>query len=204
MLRRLLIISLNGDPLGKYGTEHAGGQVKYILELGKYLVREGWEIDVYTIRNNGLPVYQSITEGFNIIRFSLPGDKNYSYQVTGDDINYLQKDIEDFVADKNPIYSVILGCYWLSGLIGLKISKLIQKKLLMSFCSLGYYKQQGLGMSGDLEMRIRTETEIAEACDHIIATTYEERNILKEQYHIPAEKITVIPRGVDLNVFYKY
>lgn len=201
---KLLIISLNGDPLGQYGTEHAGGQVKYILELGRYLVREGWEIDVFTIRNGETSKESVVTEGFNIVRFSLPNEKDYSYSISEFDITTINTSIASYVIDNKCQYNLLLCCYWLSGIVGLSLREIIQRKMLMSFCSLGYFKRVLSDMPESLDARIETEKYIAQNCDHIIATSSEEKNVLIAEYRVSSDKISVIPRGVDLNVFYKY
>lgn len=203
-MSKLLIISLNGDPVASSGTEHAGGQVKYILELGRYLVRDGWFIDVFTIKNDDRPDLESITEGFQVIRFPLPGNKNYSYQVSDADIDHLQAKIMNYIDRHGLQYDLLLCCYWLSGLTGIFVKEHIQKNMLVSFCSLGYFKRESAITPSDLDSRIRTERFVAEKCDHIIATSAEEKQILVDHYEILAGKISIIPRGVNLDVFYKY
>lgn len=203
-MSKLLIISLNGDPLASSGTEHAGGQVKYILELGRYLVREGWYIDVFTIKNDDRPDKEHITEGFHVIRFPLPGNKNYSYQISEADIDCIQQAMIHYIDQHNIRYDLLLCCYWLSGLTGLHVKEIIKKNMLVTFCSLGYFKRELADTPSNLDGRIRSERMVAEKCDHIIATSAEEKQILVQHYNISPAKISIIPRGVDLDVFYKY
>lgn len=203
-MRNLLIISLNADPLKSLGTEHGGGQAKYILELGKNLVFEGWNIDVITIKNIGDSDIQSATECFNIYRFSLPDNKEYSYSINESDIDFLYESIKSFLIKKQCSYNLIFCCYWLSGIIGIKIKIDFFKNVLISFCSLGYFKKIGSNQTTNLDSRIEAEMMIAKDVDHIIATSNEEKKILTRIYKVTSNKITVIPRGVDLNVFYKY
>lgn len=186
------------------GTEHGGGQVKYILELGRYLVREGWLIDVFTIKNNDAPSVESITEGFNVIRFPLHDYRNYSYLISENDVSYLTEDMIYHIGQHDLCYDLLLCCYWLSGLTGLLIKEVIKKNMLMSFCSLGYFKRESANIPSNFDDRVKLERLVAEKCDHIIATSAEEKQILVEQYEIAPAKISIIPRGVDLDVFYKY
>jgi glycosyltransferase involved in cell wall biosynthesis len=203
-LRRLIIISLNADPIRSFGTEHGGGQAKYILELGKNLVLAGWCIDVITIKNYGHSEIQCITENFNIYRFSLPRHKDYSYSINESDIEFLSKNVIKFLRQNHFSYDLIFCCYWLSGIVGLKIKNEFLKNVLISFCSLGYFKKMGSKQPINIESRIATEIIIAKKVDHIIATSKEEKKVLTSIYKVSPDKISIIPRGIDLNVFYKF
>jgi len=203
-MHKLLIISLNGDPLADKGTLHAGGQVKYILELGRYLVREGWKIDVFTIHNKSKPTFDSITVDFNVHRFHLPTHRDYSYDINESDIRFVSKAIVNYINNENLHYSLILSCYWISGLVGIDVKSKINKSLLVTFCSLGHFKYELEFISKSVGWRIAMEMKVANHADHIIATSKEERNVLVNKYGINSTKISIIPRGVDINVFYKY
>ena len=202
-MNRLMIISSNSDPVLQYGTKHNGGQSKYIFELGKNLVREDWEIDVFTIKNPNSEDSFQITEGFVIYRFNLQDNREYSYEVDENDINQITDPIIHFINGNNLRYDIVLCCYWLSGMVGLKLKKVFTKNTLITFCSLGYFKQAATGMSPHLSYRIDNEKYIAQNIDHIIATSNEEKRVLIDFYEVPSCKITVIPRGVDTKKFRK-
>jgi len=198
-MNRLMIISLNSDPILQYGTEHNGGQSKYVLELGKNLVREGWNIDVFTIKNSNSEDIVSITEGFTVYRFPLLNSQDYSYSVKEEDISEITNSITHFIRENKYEYNMVLCCYWLSGIIGLELKKELSKNTLITFCSLGYFKE----LTPDNCYRIDKETYIAQNIDHIIATSDEEKRILIDFYKAKPDKITIIPRGVDTNKFKK-
>ena len=202
-MKKLLIISLNSDPILSYGTEHNGGQSKYILELGKNLVRKDWNIDIFTIKNSDGVLMESITEGFNIYRFPLPKGTNYSYNIEEKDIDFISMSIHNFININKKDYNIILCCYWLSGLVGMVLKKTLNKNTLISFCSLGFFKMQATGESSSLKRRIKYERIIAKELDHIIATSNEEKKILINEYLVDDKKITVIPRGIHSHNFFK-
>lgn len=196
-----MIISLNSDPMLQYGTQHNGGQSKYILELGKNLVKEDWEINVFTIKNSGSEIFTRITEGFYIYRFSLQDNREYSYGVDEDDINLLTESIICFIKENKLTYNIVLCCYWLSGIVGLNLKKILGKNILITFCSLGYFKQIATNESQDLNYRIEKEKYIAHNIDHIIVTSKEEKKVLIDFYEVLPNKISIIPRGVDTKKF---
>lgn len=203
MNNRIMIISLNSDPVLQYGTEHNGGQSKYILELGKNLVKDNWMIDVFTVRNPGSEGYKRITEGFYVYRIGLRDEKEYSYAIDEEDINQFTNSVIQFVTENKLIYDIILCCYWLSGIAGLKLKEVLGKNTLITFCSLGYFKQTAIGESQGLSYRIEKEKYIARHVDHIIATSNEEKKVLTEYYQVLGDKISIIPRGVDTDKFRK-
>lgn len=202
-MSRLMIISLNSDPVLQYGTEHNGGQSKYILELGKNLVKDNWEIDVFTVRNPGSEEYIRITEGFYVYRFDLPDGKEYSYAIDEEDVNLFTASVVRFVTENQLVYDIVLCCYWLSGITGLRLKEVLGKNTLITFCSLGYFKQGATGESPALSYRIEKEKYIARHVDHIIATSDEEKKVLTEYYQVAQDKISVIPRGVNTDKFRK-
>lgn len=196
----LFIISLNGDPLADLGSLHAGGQCKYILELGKYLVRTGWAIDVFTIQQPGTLRREYITEEFSVNRLPLASGGSYGYHLPLSEFTpfsfSMLRYIEEFCAPPD----LLLACYWLSGVVALPVKAALKKDLVVSFCSLGYYKQQACPELS-LTERIETERLVAAGADRVIATSHDEQHVLTSIYAVPARKISLIPRGIDLDVF---
>lgn len=202
-MQRLLILSVNGDPLVQLGTLHGGGQCRYIIELGRRLVGAGWEIDVFTTLRGDAPTREAITEGFWVVRFPLPAGRPYGYDVTQDDMRELAASMAAFIVQEDRNYGLMLACYWLSGLVAEQLRPVLAVPVVMSFCSLGYQKEQARGTGESLE-RIEIERSIAGSVDHLIASTHEEAAILQSVYAVPPQKLTVIPRGVDVDLFNAY
>jgi len=130
----------------------------------------------------------------------LPGSNPYCSDISKAEIDHLVHAITAHLQGSGSTYDVLFACYWLSGIVGLELKKTFQRKLLVSFCSLGYFKQMAC-TSGSLEPRIEIEKFIASQADHIIAASREEWEILANVYHVSTSKLSIIPRGVDLDVF---
>lgn len=199
-MRRLLILSLNGDPLGDLGTEHAGGQCRYILEIGKHLVLHDWAITVVTVRNPGRARRQEITDDFDVLRVPLRNGAPYDPEVCYAQLDGVDEDIMETLARERVDADVILGCYWLSALVGLRVAARLQRRLIVSFTSLGAYKRI-TGMSPFMEVRLDAERHIARNADHVIATNHDEAGLLRSFYELDDRKLSIIPRGIDLDVF---
>lgn len=202
-MRRLLILSVNGDPLVELGTLHGGGQCRYILELGRRLVGAGWDIDVFTTLSGDIPLREAITEGFWVVRFPLPEGRPYGYDITPDDVRDLAEKMADHIAREKSEYRLVLACYWLSGLVAQRLKPILAVPVVISFCSLGYQKEQAR-RTGECLERIDIERSIAASVDHVIAATHNEAAILQRIYAVPPRKLTVIPRGVDVELFNAY
>ena len=76
--------------------------------------------------------------------------------------------------------------------------------------SLGWWKQQNMGMDmSEEEMeksyrfteRIRKEFLVYQMCDHVIATTEPQAEMLKEHYDLLERRLSVVPPGMDENRF---
>lgn len=199
-MRRLLILSLNGDPLGDLGTEHAGGQCRYILEVGKRLVLHDWSITVVTIQNPGRSLREEITLDFEVLRIPLRNGAPYDPETCHAQLDSIEEDILITLADQGIQTDVILACYWLSAALALRLAPRMQGRVIVSFTSLGIYKRI-TGDSPFMALRLETERHIARHADHVIATTHEEAAVLRSEYALDERKLSIIPRGIDLDVF---
>lgn len=199
-MRRLLIVSLNGDPLADLGAEHAGGQCRYVLEISKRLAAYEWATTIFTIQNGDAPTHERVGLTFDLWRVPLKGVDSYEPAACLRQIEIVAARIVELVATRGIVADVILACYWLSGLVGLRVARTLGRKLVVSFCSLGTYKA---AMSGEVAMaeRIALERHVASKADHIIATSSEEADTLATHYGMQPHKISIIPRGIDLDVF---
>ncbi|MCJ7514881.1 MAG: glycosyltransferase, partial [Dehalococcoidia bacterium] len=91
--------------------------------------------------------------------------------------------------------------YWLSGLIGKQLQALWHVPHAVMFHTLGAIKNRlGIG-EYEPELRIESEREVISHCDRIIASTTGETEDLVKLYGASPDKITVIPCGVNLDLF---
>jgi D-inositol-3-phosphate glycosyltransferase len=199
-MRRLLIVSLNGDPLAELGAEHAGGQCRYVLEISKRLAAYEWSSVVFTVRNGNAPQHERVGMTFDLWRVSLDGVDAYEPAACLRQIETIAVRIIDIIETRRVAVDVILACYWLSGLAALRLAKRLGRKMVMSFCSLGAYKAATSGTEA-MSDRIALERYIAAEANHILATSSEEADTLTATYGADMRKISIIPRGIDLDVF---
>lgn len=200
-MRHLLVLSLNNDPTSQLGTAHAGGQTKYVLELSKNLLFRGCTVEILTLGNADQVSTEEVFPGACVTRFVRPSEKPYGYDLTLDEIAQISDVVSDYAIDHAKPFDAVLCCYWVSGEAALKIAKRCQCPLIVSFCSLAALKQS-VENNQHICQRFRAEKHLGLHCDRIIATTDAEKQTLISKYGLDPEKVSVIPRGIDLSVFY--
>ncbi|MFL6260994.1 MAG: glycosyltransferase [Thermoanaerobaculia bacterium] len=200
-MRRILLLTLNHDPLGHMGETHVGGQAKYVLEVAKNLTLRGWSIVIYTIGGRDYPECITITRNCVLVRIERTSAKPYAYDVDAYEAIQLGEKILLDAVERGFGFEVVYACFWISGLAARPLASFFNIPLVFSFCQLGIFKAQSDGVD-TLAKRIEHETEICRAAYAIIATNRDEIEAIRVSYAVPRHKIHFIPRGVDLQIFF--
>jgi mannosylfructose-phosphate synthase len=208
----ILMLSIHGyvgaEPeLGKPDT---GGQVVYVLELAKRFSRLGYHVDLVTRLFEEQPEFDEANENFRVLRVPFGGT------------NFIRKeDMHDYLGDfvtnclsrirsQGRQYNVVYSHYWDAGWAGQKIAEELAIPHIHTPHSLGWWKQHNMGSEIDeetmertyrFEERIRKEFLVYRNCDHIIATTAPQTELLQTEYDVLERHITTIPPGMDEDRF---
>lgn len=198
-----MMISDHGDPLEPLGSSEAGGQNVYVYELSRALGRRGWLVDVFTR-------WDSKTKG-QIVNF---GKNVRVIRIKAGPLKFIEKNdlfklLPEFLADlilfikKEKInYSLIHGHYYFSGWLGAELKRIYHIPLVETFHSLGFIKKQYyLAKDPSPDNRLEIEKMTMRACDKIISTSDSEKKQMIRHYGASANKIQVIPAGVNLQRF---
>lgn len=208
----ILMLSLHGyvaaEPeLGKPDT---GGQVVYVLELAKRFSRLGRRVDLVTRRFENQPEVDEVNENFKVWRIPFGGKKFIRKEDMHDHLSDFITNFLSAIRSRGVQYDFVYSHYWDAGWSGQKIAEELGIAHIHTPHSLGWWKKNNMGMEmSDEEMekkyrfeeRIRKEFLVYQACDHIIATTEQQNEILQEHYDVLSRHITVIPPGMDENRF---
>jgi D-inositol-3-phosphate glycosyltransferase len=204
MIERLNIamISIHSCPLGVLGGKDTGGMNVYVRELARELAKKGHSIDIYTKAHqpqHGPPI--NLGQNVRIIHLDTGGDEDMPKLAIYDYIQRLASGAENFRKYNQLQYDLIHSHYWLSGLIGKQLQTLWHVPHAVMFHTLGAIKNSlGIG-EYEPELRIESEREVISSCDRIIASTTKETEDLVKLYGASPQKITVIPCGVNLDLF---
>lgn len=208
----ILMLSLHGyvgaEP--EFGKPDTGGQVVYVLELAKRFSRLGHYVDLMTRRFEDQPEFDQINEHLRVWRIPFGGDefirKEDMHDYLGDFVTNALMNIRD----RGRQYNVVYSHYWDAGWAGQKIAEELVIPHVHTPHSLGWWKQHNMGADMDaaemeeryrFEERIRKEFLVYRTCDHIIATTIPQDELLQQHYDVLERHITVIPPGIDENRF---
>jgi D-inositol-3-phosphate glycosyltransferase len=200
---KIAMLSIHSSPIGKLGTKDTGGMSVYIRELAGELGRLGHQIDVYTLQRDGdHRQVIHLHDNVRLIQLDIPINGNVSKQGLYPYLPNFFRALENFRTNQKLEYHLIHSHYWLSGLLGNWIQKIWQRPHMVMFHTLGAVKNSiGLGMR-EPEIRIAVEKKIVRTCHRIVAPTRRERERLMRCYGASAEKIGVVPCGVNLDFFF--
>ena len=195
------MLSIHSCPLGKVGGENTGGMSVYIRELAHELGRRGHLVDVYTRIHE--PAHDEIAEiGQNVRLIHLKaGEKEIEKLAIYHYLDDFAHNLENFRKQNGPRYDLIHSHYWLSGLTGRRLQQWWDIPHVMGFHTLGAVKNAiGIG-EGEPDLRITAERELVRDCHRIIASTMKGKKDLIDYYDASPETISVIPCGVNLDLF---
>jgi len=213
-LGSILMLSTHGyvasEPeLGKPDT---GGQVVFVLELAKRFSRLGYRVDIVTRQFDRQPKFDKINESLRVWRIPFGGKKFIRKEDMHDHLGDFVTNFLSAMRSRNISYDFVNSHYWDAGWAGQKIAEELHIPHIHTPHSLGGWKktemESGLEVGDEsvedkyrLEERVNKEFWIFRSCDHIIATTDEQKSYIESDYDILASHISVIPPGVDENRF---
>lgn len=211
-LNSILMLSVHGyvsaEPeLGKPDT---GGQVVYVLELAKRFSRLGRRVDLVTRRFEGQPEVDEVNENFRVWRIPFGGKEFIRKEDMHDHLSDFVTNCLSAIRARGNQYGIVYSHYWDAGWAGQKIADELGIPHVHTPHSLGWWKHQNMGSDmedADMEQkyrfeeRIRKEFLVYQTCDHVIATTEPQTELLQKHYDMLERHVTVVPPGMDENRF---
>ena len=199
---RIAMLSVHSCPVGTLGTRDTGGMSVYIVELASALGKLGHLVDVYTrVHDPRDRQIYALGKDVQLIHLKAGADEQIHKLAVYTYLPDFACGIEAFRKENNLQYDLVFSHYWLSAWVGEYLQRWWHIPHITMFHTLGAVKNvTGIG-EDEPELRIETEKELARSCYHIIAPTEKEKEGLVLHYGSAPEKISVIPCGVNLEVF---
>ena len=197
---RVALVSEHASPLAAIGGVDAGGQNVHVAELAAGLVRLGHSAAVYTRRDDPkLPERLTTAAGYEVVH--VPAGP--AEQVPKDDLwpymGAFADHLSEMLTFQRP--DLMHAHFWMSAWAAAVTAERLNLPLLVTFHALGAVKRRYQGQSDTSPLnRIRVETAVAAEADCIVATCGDEVTELGF-LGVPANKVAVVPCGVDLGHF---
>lgn len=204
---RIAFFCPHSDPLAATGEPDAGGQCVYEAKVAAGLAALGHELRAYTRRWNGKPARAEIAPGAEVLRYPMGPEGFLRKEDMGPHLPEfaaaLLADQRDWLAEAH----VFHGHYWDGGAAALMAGLSLGRPVAFTSHSLGRLKRDRLpdptpdGSQFRYDLRIGAETRVLAAADRVIALSRSETDALVEGYAMDADKVRIIPGGVDLDAF---
>jgi glycosyltransferase involved in cell wall biosynthesis len=204
MKNKIAFISEHASPLATLGGLDSGGRSVYVAELAKHLVKQGFEIDIYTRRESSeIPMVINWEPGIQVIQIEAGPVTVLSAEELMPFMPDFTKAMLIFIEQHQIQYNLVHASFWMSGMIACQLKIMLNIPFVITFHALGAVRKLHHNeLDKFQEIRIEIEKEICRFADHIIAECPQDRSDLLEHYKALDEKITIIPCGFSKSEFY--
>ena len=196
------MVSMHTAPHAQPGRGDSGGMNVALLGLATALAQQGIAVDLLT-RAESRPEVIELSPGVTV-RTLAAGPFG---PLPKGDLAGVVDDFGEAVATAAgrtaPRYDLLHAHYWLSGLAVLPVSLELGLPLVQSFHTLAAMKNRTLaaGDTPEPDRRLFTEGFLAAQADAVIAGSSAEVDTLIDDLRAPADRLWVIPPGVDNTLF---
>jgi D-inositol-3-phosphate glycosyltransferase len=204
MSLRVAMLSVHTCPLAALGGKETGGMNVYVRELSRELGRMGVAVDVFT-RSQDPTIRRvvSLGDGARVVHLPAGPQAPMPRERVHDHLDEFVDGVEAWRIASGVDYDLIHAHYWLSGVVALALRERWGVPVLQMFHTLGRFKNGAARRLADLEPSIRLDEEqrIVRHVDGLVAASVVERRALVDDYGADSSRATVIPCGVDTELF---
>lgn len=198
---RLALISFHSCPGGRLGEKDTGGMNVYVRQLAYELGSRGHQVDVFT-RCHDPQDSQIIPigRGARVIHLKagpLATIKEDLYQHIPEFLDELHR----FQQGAGYEYDLIHSHYWMSGHVGMQLSRRWDVPHIATFHTLAHTKLRARAGEREVMQRAFGEKMIMDNADAIVVSTSVEMEDIANLYNAKHARVEVIPAGVDLQLF---
>ena len=200
-MERAAFITLHACPLAAPGRGKSGGMNVYVRQLASALGELGMKIDIFTREHSDVPNrVETIGSNVRVIHINV-GEPDAHLDDLYDLLPDFLEQLNKFREEEGLEYDVVHSHYWLSSWVGRELSQELAIPHVVTFHTLSLIKMQSRAGEEEQSERSVIETKVIATADRIIAFSPHERDAMARLYAADANKITLVPCGVDLEVF---
>lgn len=194
------VVSVHASPLGSLGRGENGGMNLAVLRLCQELSARGVPSDVFVRRDDPhAPSEQLLAPGSRMVLLDAGPPKPMPKTELLGILPTFTSALLDHAASEERTYRLVHGHYWLSGWVARRASLRWRIPWVQSFHTLARLKEEA-GLSADPD-RAAAEEILARAADRLVALSPAEGRALTDLYGAEADKVCVVPPGVDVDRF---
>jgi glycosyltransferase involved in cell wall biosynthesis len=198
---RIAMVSEHASPLATLGGVDAGGQNVHVAALARTLATDGHAVTVYTRRDSAtVPDVVRMPGGVEVVHVPAGPPE----PIGKDEMLPFMGRFGDWMADywrRRGRPDVVHAHFWMSGLAALRAGGALGVPVAQTFHALGVTKKRYQGQKDTSPSgRVQFEQFIGRRTDLIIATCSDEVRELTGM-GVDAGKVTIVPCGVDLDLF---
>jgi D-inositol-3-phosphate glycosyltransferase len=200
-MNRLALLSFHGCPVARLGEKDTGGMNVYVLQLAREFARRGISVDVFTRAHDPAdPRIVELEAGARVVHLNA-GPYAAAKQDLFGYIPAFLSELSSFQRSEGARYDLVHSHYWLSGRVGMTLSRMWDVPHVTTFHTLAKTKLRARAGERESPQRVEAESLIMRDVDAMIVSTEEEKHDLVRLYGTDACKINVVPAGVDLDLF---
>lgn len=204
MKKKIAFISEHASPLATLGGVDSGGQNVYVAELPKQLVKLGYEVDIFTRREDECtPETVEWLPHIRVIHVKagcvgcMPKEELLQH------MDEFTSNMLDFIRREDVRYDLVHANFFMSALVASNIKKALDIPYVVTFHALGLVRQVHQKEADKFpKKRLDIERFIVKDADCVIAECPQDREDLINYYDAPSDKITIIPCGFSPKEFY--
>lgn len=198
------MISEHASPLSCIGKVDTGGQNVYVDQVARHLVSQGYQVDVFTRRDNARDEeIVSCLPGMRVIHVNAGPETGIAKEEMMPYMTEFADNMIAFIIRHRLHYQVIHAHFFMSGMVACELKQRLGIPFVITFHALGYVRRLHQAENDRFPAeRLTAEVQIAEQADHIIAECPQDKEDLLNYYRADAGKISIIPCGFSKKEFY--
>jgi 1,4-alpha-glucan branching enzyme len=187
---RILMLSWEFPPMT------VGGLSRHVYDLSRHLVRQGCEVHVVTTAIGGAPLHE-VVEGVHVHRVNVlkPDGGEFIHFVLQLNLMMLDR-CRALIDDEGYAFDLIHAHDWLVSEVAKALKRRYQLPLIATIHATEHGRNQGIYTDVQRHIHQREWELTYEAHRIIVCSSFMKREV-ESVFNVPAEKITVLPNGVD-------
>lgn len=203
MKKKIAFISEHASPLATLGGVDSGGQNVYVAEIPKQLVKLGYNVDVYTRKENNTATVINWLPGIRVIHIKAGPEDIIQKEKLLFLMEEFANNMISFMREEDLDYELVHANFFMSALVASKIKKVFHIPYVVTFHALGLVRKiHQKEMDHFPPERIDIERSILQHADHIIAECPQDKEDMVTLYDADPEKISIVPCGFSSKEFY--